>query len=206
MWLAADAGADAIGVLVGQVHCSGDFIDAKLAAEICNALPPFMSSVLVTHLEDPGEIIALAKAVPTSTVQLHSDLQRTTIGMLRTMLSPRTIIGKVSIDGEESIHRARSLKGSVDAIVLDSIDRSQDKVGGTGIAHDWNLSAAIARTCDIPVILAGGLNPDNVQRAITIVRPWAVDVNSGVEGPHRLKDRARLHAFVTSAKAIGGEL
>ena len=198
--LADRCGADAVGVLVGQKHTSNDFVTPETAEEICLAVGPFLTPVLVTHLEDEEQILALAKRIPCTAVQLHSDLAPATLRRLRELLWPRKIIGKVSVENESAIDRAIALAGSVDAIVLDSIDRSTSRVGGTGRVHDWSISARIAAASRVPIILAGGLTPANVALAIAKVNPWAVDVNSGVSHPEGGKNEALVRAFIEAAR------
>jgi phosphoribosylanthranilate isomerase len=176
--LAEQHGAHAIGVLVGQRHASPDFVEPDIARAICLSLSPFTTPVLVTHLEDPQEIVQLVKTIPCFAVQLHSDLSSSMLQRLRGPLWPKKIIGKVSVQDETAISRIRDIEDAVDAIVLDSIDPATDRVGGTGLIHDWTISAQIVKHSMKPIILAGGLNPDNVRQAITTVRPWAVDVQN----------------------------
>lgn len=198
--LATECGADAIGLLVGQTHHSSDFIAPELAQQICATLPPFVTSVLVTHLENADEIMALAQAIPCTAIQLHSDLSADVLRRLRVRLSPRRIIGKVSVEGVACIERAKAISESVDAILVDSVNRATNQVGGTGMVHDWRISASIVRFVPCPVILAGGLNPTNVEQAITTVMPSAVDVNSGVETSDGKKSEPLLRQFAMAAK------
>ena len=200
MQFAVQQGADAIGVLVGQVHSSSDFVPANFAAEICRSTPPFITTVLVTHIEDPDAVMALAETVPTAAVQLHSDMTTTLLRVMRRELAPRKVIAKISVEGPSAIERARELDQQVDAIVLDSINRSKGQVGGTGITHDWGISAQIVKQVSTPVILAGGLTPANVRDAIRRVQPWAVDVNSGVRDHAGFKDRDLIRAFIETSK------
>ena len=199
--LAVRSGADAIGLLVGQIHAAVDFVSPEQAKELCLAVPPFVTTVLVTHVEDVDEIGRLATLVPCTAVQAHSDLSVSELRRLRESLRPRRLIAKVSVEGEEAADRARSLERIADAILLDSRDRSTDRVGGTGRVHDWSISARIVERISTPNILAGGLNPTNVARAISTVRPWAVDVNSGVEDSSGMKNEGKVRAFVAAARA-----
>ena len=199
MQIAVQQGADAIGVLVGQLHPSSDFLPPELAAEIFASTPPFVTTVLVTHIEDPAAVLALAETVPSAAVQLHSDMEITPIRSLRHTLAPRKVIGKVSVEGPSALDRARELDQKVDAIVLDSIDRTTGQVGGTGTTHDWGISAEIVKQVSIPVILAGGLTPANVRDAIGRVQPWAVDVNSGVRNTGGFKDRDLIRKFIEAS-------
>jgi phosphoribosylanthranilate isomerase len=196
-------GADAVGVLVGQRHPASDFVSAALARRVCQALPPFIASVVVTHLTALDELLELARAIPCRVLQIHGDIDVDLVRRLRERLPDRRIIGKVSVDGPRAIARAATLGAAVDAIVLDSADRVSGRVGGTGLTHDWSISARIARTAAAPVILAGGLTPDNVGAAIARVRPWAVDVNSGVETPDGRKSESLVRSFVAAARKAG---
>ena len=200
MHIAVQQGADAVGVLVGQVHSSSDFLPTDVAAEICAATPPFVTTVLVTHIQDPPAVLALANSIPSSAVQLHSDLSVTVLRELRRALAPRRVIAKISVEGPSALERARELDRQLDAILLDSIDRSKDQVGGTGITHDWEISAQVVKQVSTPVILAGGLTPTNVRDAIGRVQPWAVDVNSGVRNAKGLKDANLIGAFIRASK------
>ena len=94
---------------------------------------------------------------------------------------------------------------NIDALLLDSCDRTSNRMGGTGLVHDWNLSAQIVRESPVPVILAGGLTSANVAKAIDLVHPWGVDVNTGVTGDAGGKSAERCRQFVSAAKAATGE-
>ena len=198
--IAVAAGADAIGLLVGQVYESPDFISPDTAREIYEATGPFVVPVLVTHLTDPDAIVELAEQVPTWVLQLHSDLSGEALRQLRSRLAPRKLLGKVSVEGPHSVVRAREIARYVDALLLDSCDRATNRVGGTGLVHDWNLSAQIASQSKVPVILAGGLNSTNVGEASELVRPWGVDVNTGVKGEAGGKSLTLCQQFVSAVR------
>jgi phosphoribosylanthranilate isomerase len=200
MQIAVQQGADAIGVLVGQVHSSADFVPADVAAEICARTAPFVTTVLVTHIEDPDAVLALANSVRGTAVQLHNDMPVSVLRVLRRSLAPRKIIAKVSVEGLSAVERAGELDHEVDAILLDSVNKTTGQVGGTGITHDWEISAQIVRHISTPVILAGGLTPGNVREAIRQVQPWAVDVNSGVRNTDGFKDTNLIRAFIRGSK------
>lgn len=203
--VAVAAGADAIGLLVGQVHESPDFIGPETAREICTTMGPFVVPVLVTHLTNPDLIVELADQVPAWVIQLHGDLSIDALQYLRPRLTPRKLLGKVSVEGPEAVMQAREIHRFVDALLLDSCDRSTNRVGGTGLVHDWKLSAQIVHESPCPVILAGGLTAANVTAAIDFVAPWGVDVNSGVKGEGGGKSVERCREFVSAVKgAMGG--
>ena len=200
--LADRLGADALGLLVGQIHTSDDFISPQMALEICTAISPYIVPVLVTHLEDPGSIVELARLLPCPTIQLHGDITVTLLRELSRLLRPKRLIARVSVEGETSIQRAVELSAYADAIVLDTIDRSTDRVGGTGLVHDWSISARIVKESRVPIVLAGGLTPENVGEAVRIVKPWAVDVNSGVKKRDGAKDAKRISSFIKSVRGL----
>lgn len=196
------AGADAVGFLVGQAHASRDFIAEDVAAALAAEVPSFVSRVLVTHLADATQVIRLCGAVPCDVLQWHTDIAAEDIAHIRSAIFPRRIIAKVSVDGREAIDRALSLAQVADAILLDSIDRAADQVGGTGKVNDWSISAEIVRSCPRPVILAGGLNPGNVAAAIRAVAPWGVDVNSGVKTQDGARSEALMRQFAEAVRNV----
>jgi phosphoribosylanthranilate isomerase len=144
-----------------------------------------MSYVMVTHLQDAKTIISLLELIQkTTTVQLHDndDIDLKEISAIREKIPSVRIIKAIHIDGSEaSLQKLHNYDGLVDALILDSVNLKEDRIGGTGMTHDWILSKKMVDNSHLPVILAGGLTPDNVQYAIRSVSPYAVDVNSGVE-------------------------
>ena len=110
------------------------------------------------------------------------------------------LIKAVHVTGEDAISRALDYAADADALLLDS--RTADRLGGTGRTHDWAVSARIvAAAAPVPVYLAGGLRPENVEEAIMEVRPAGVDANSGLEDAGGCKDPARMREFAARAKA-----
>lgn len=200
--LAHKYGADAIGVLVGQAHASSDFLSPEQAAEIVRSLPPFCSSVLVTHVADAATVSSLLSIVAPSCVQLHGESTVNDIRKLRTTFPSLKIIKSIHVTGEASIADAMSYEDDVDAILLDTINIQTNQIGGTGKTHDWSISKKIVEACRVPVILAGGLNPENVADAIDAVLPYAVDVNSGTKGSDGFKDAEKLRLFIERAKIV----
>ena len=94
----------------------------------------------------------------------------------------------------------QNFEAIVDAYILDTINLVENKVGGTGMTHDWSISSEVVKKTNLPIILAGGLNPDNVATAIETVRPFCVDVNSGVKDSRGFKEPKKLLAFINNAK------
>lgn len=198
--MAINYGADAIGLLVGQKHTSTDFIDIDTAKDIVQALPPFCSSVMVTHLVDTGEIIDLASKISVNTIQLHGDSSPNDAQLIKIALPYIKIYKAIHVTNENSVDGGKEFLPYVDAILLDTANASTGQVGGTGMTHDWSISKRIVETYDKPIILAGGLDPDNVTDAIKEVMPFGVDVNSGTKGESGYKDADKVRSFIRNAK------
>jgi len=200
---AISCGADAVGFLVGQVYPSlSVFISAEAAARIVAKLPPFCSTVLVTHLSRPTAVVQAARAARVTTVQLHGETEPDEAHAIRRKLPNIKVYKAVHVLGETAVAEARRFLGKVDGIVLDTAFKETGQVGGTGQPHDWRISKRIVRSLPLPVILAGGLNPGNVREAISLVHPYAVDVNSGVSRRDGSKDRRKLTLFIERAKDV----
>jgi phosphoribosylanthranilate isomerase len=201
-------GADALGFQVGMRHKTEDEVSPKEAKAIVASLPPFVSYVMVTHLQDAKTIISLLELIQkTTTVQLHDndDIDLKEISAIREKIPSVRIIKAIHIDGSEAcLQKLHNYDGLVDALILDSVNLKEDRIGGTGMTHDWILSKKMVDNSHLPVILAGGLTPDNVQYAIRSVSPYAVDVNSGVKisRTSRLKDPVKVRNFIYRAKNL----
>jgi len=199
--IAAELGADAIGLLVGQRHNSPDFISAAVAREISRTLPPSVEAVLVTHITEVDEIERLLRQSGITAVQLHSEITADSVANLRTRFPDLKVFKSVHVISAESVRYPEGFSKVVDGFVLDTINVATDQVGGTGKTHDWSISRKIVeRFPDIPIILAGGLNSKNVRSAIESVHPFGVDVNSGTKGSDGFKDARKMREFIREAK------
>ncbi|MGB9941114.1 phosphoribosylanthranilate isomerase [Methanosarcina sp.] len=198
--MAAYCGADAIGLVVGQKHNSDDFIDKDLARKIVKQCPPYISPVLVTELDDAEEISNLAHKIGVTSIQLHSDCTVDSIVSLRKILPHIKIIKNFHVNGFEVMQAMKPFESVVDAFILDTLDLANDKVGGTGLVHDWNVSRNIVKEVSKPVILAGGLTPENVGEAIRFVKPFGVDASSGLKDSDGFKDKRKVINFISRAK------
>ena len=202
--IAAELGADAIGLLVGQRHNSPDFISAAVAREISRTLPPSVEAVLVTHITEVDEIERLLRQSGITAVQLHSEITADSIANLRTRFPDLKVFKSVHVISAESVRYPEGFSKVVDGFVLDTINVATDQVGGTGKTHDWSISRKIVeRFPDIPIILAGGLNSKNVRSAIESVHPFGVDVNSGTKGSDGFIDARKMREFIREAKRLG---
>lgn len=196
--IAVRFGADAIGLIVGTKFFSEDEVSTTNASEIVAALPPFISSVLVTHLQSSDEILELYHAVLPTTIQLHNEVSMSVIEELRCKIPHVKLIKAIHIVDSTAIEQALLFSSCVDSILLDS--RTDGRIGGTGVTHDWSVSQKIVLQTKVPVILAGGLTPSNVGLAIGKVRPFAVDVNSGVDAPNGDKDSQKVLSFIENCR------
>lgn len=197
--VAIQAGADALGFLVDLLYPSEDELAPEAAAEIVAALPPFVSPTLVTHAVEPARVRELVRAVHPHVLQLHGAFALEEIPPFRADFPHLKVIKAVHVEGTEAIERARRAAQYADAVLLDT--KTATRLGGTGLTHDWEISRRIREALgERPVILAGGLNPDNVAAAIEQVRPWAVDVNSGVSARRGVKSAAAVQSFVRCAR------
>ena len=202
--IAAELGADAIGLLVGQRHNSPDFISAAVARDISRTLPPSVEAVLVTHIENIDELERLLQQSGITTVQLHSEIASSSVERLRGRLPDVKIFKSVHVISADSVAYPEAFRKLADGLVLDSINVATDQIGGTGKTHDWSISRQIVtRYPEIPIILAGGLNSENVRSAIEYVHPFGVDVNSGTKGSDGFKDARKMREFILEAKRLG---
>lgn len=194
------AGADAIGFTLGLPDGPHNGLDEHGARAIIRALPPLITPVLITYHTTATTVVPLCRYLGVSTVQLHARPDPAEVAAIRATLPGIKIILAVNVTGEEAIAEAVALSAHADALILDSYDPVTGRRGATGRTHDWSISRRIVERVPVPVILAGGLTPDNVTTAIRQVRPWAVDTHTGVERPDGSTDHERVRAFVRAAR------
>lgn len=193
------AGADTLGFHVGLVGARAP-LESGSAAKIIAELPDSVSSVMVTSVVEPERLIELARTTAAKTLQLYGDATPETILAVKKALPSVHVWKVLNVADENSITDAKKYEQSADAIALDTFNKETGVRGGTGKTHDWNISRKIVESISIPIVLAGGLTPDNVAEAIKTVRPYAVDVNSGVSNTDGTKDLEKVRKFVERAK------
>jgi phosphoribosylanthranilate isomerase len=201
--LAITAGASAVG-LVSAMPSGPGVISEDLIAEIARQLPPAIGSFLLTCQTDPDAIIEQQRRLRVNTIQICDRLEVQRYEILRAALPGISLVQVVHVNGAESVAEAIAIAPFVDGVLLDSGNQSLPvkELGGTGRTHDWNLSVQIREAIDVPLFLAGGLKAENVADAIMQVRPFAVDVCSGVRTNGKL-DEAKLKSFFAAVKATG---
>ncbi len=195
---AAAAGADAVGFVVG-VASSPRNLSLNEAEKLIRQVPPFVKSVLVTIPRSIDDFKTYEKLNPDA-IQIHGE-------NLHAAASVRLKIPNILLLGAVNAHLANALdvvsraSKLFDAVLLDSF--ADGRYGGTGIVHDWELSKRAKQVIHPkPLILAGGLNPENVAEAVCTVEPYAVDVSSGVELLPGIKDHKKIREFIKNAKDV----
>lgn len=172
------------------------------AARIISDLTPPAVGVLITYLDRADEISAFCRLMGTSTVQLHADVRRTELEQLRAIAPGLTVIKSLVVglhDPGLLADTVSSLSPLVDAFITDTYDAATGARGATGKTHDWAVSRRLVELSERPVILAGGLTPENVERAILEVGPAGVDAHTGVENADGRKSRDKVQRFLDAA-------
>jgi phosphoribosylanthranilate isomerase len=202
--VAINSGTDAVGFICGTTAIAEDHIDLSTLANLVTLTPLKILTVLVTHLIEPEEIIPMVYEGKVKAIQIQGAMTVENMKIMRQLLPISILIKAFHVfDGQPVqflIETITPYLPSTDAIVLDS--RTKERLGGTGIPHDWNISNQICALMPLPVILAGGLQPANIRNAIETVHPAGVDANSGLEDSQGNKDGDKCRAFVTVARAL----
>ena len=188
-----DAGADAVGVIVDVPVETPREVSVERAGALLDAVPPFVTGVLVTMPDSPERAVELVDRLAPDALQVHGELPRGDIAYLRASIGTRLLVTADASDPDW----IGSYADLADAIVVDSVD--EQGAGGTGRTHDWERTRDVAADTDARIVLAGGLDPDNVARAVSVVAPYGVDVASGVEQRGGRKDHDAVEAFVENA-------
>lgn len=196
-----ECGVDFIGLPLRLGHHAEDCSDAE-AARIVAAVKGRVQTVLITYLTEPREIAALARSIGVGWVQLHGAVGTGEVAILRS-LAPELGLARSLVvrDGDVAglLRSMAAFAPHVDAFLTDTWDPETGAEGATGRTHDWSISRALVERSPRPLVLAGGLTPENVADAIHAVRPAAVDAHTGVEGPDGRKDPELVSRFTTTA-------
>ena len=195
--LAYEAGVRFAG-LVGPMPSGPGTISEEAITRIAAQAPPDMTTVLLTSREDASGIVAHVLETGAKAVQMVRPLSPEVRLGVRRSLGETTILQVVHVEGPDSVEVARAAAVGADYLLLDSgrPRAAVAELGGTGRTHDWGLSARIAEVAPVPVFLAGGLGPENVSDAVEAVRPYGVDVCSGLRTPDGRLDPERLRDFM----------
>jgi phosphoribosylanthranilate isomerase len=200
--LAVSFGVAAIG-MVDETPSGEGRLPVPTIAEIVREAPHGVGTFLLTSARDVDRLEELHRVTGVNTLQLFDGLASEDYGRLRRRAPRLSLVQSIHVRDESAVECAQAVSRHVDAICLDSADpeppfRWQNPAGQT---HDWEISRQIVEAVHVPVMLAGGLTPDNVCRAIRIVRPYGVDVCTGVRSGGRL-DQSLLVAFLESVSRV----
>lgn len=201
-------GVDHVGVTPAERGLPGE-VTTNVATDICRAVEHLATSVALSVETDPVEIEQMVRVVRPDILHLCGPTGAVgpdAVAELRSRLPGIKIMQAIAVTGPEAVPFARSYTPVVDYLILDSVDPSIDGVGAAGVVHDWEVSSDIVTSTDVPVILAGGLSPENVADAISAVKPWGVDslthTNRPLERGGFRKDLDLVERFVSAA--LGG--
>jgi len=200
--LAIRYGASALG-LVSEMPSGPGVISADLIAEIAATIPPAVATFLLTSKQDAESIIAQQRACGVNTIQICDRMERGSYKAMREAMPGISLIQVIHITDEESIEEAIAVATDVDAILLDSGNQklAVKELGGTGRIHNWEISARLREAVAVPIFLAGGLKAENIREAIERVRPFGVDLCSGVRTDGKL-DEMKLRSFFAEVRAV----
>ncbi len=201
--LAVEHGASALG-LVAAMPTGPGVIDDEQIAEIAARVPPPIATFLLTSHTDSDAIVDHLRRCGTNTVQLVDEVAVGTYARIRQALPSVKIVQVLHVNGLGSLDQAKGVAPHVDALLLDSGNPALEmkELGGTGRVHDWAISRQIVAAVERPTFLAGGLRAENVGRAIRAVRPYGVDLCTGVRGGDGLS-RPKLRQFITAVAEAG---
>ena len=190
---AVDFGADALGFVFFKG--SPRYVTPKQAFSIIRELPCFVTTVGVFVDEKPQDIERIASRACLDIIQLHGDEQPEACRMARRMIKA------IRVKSIDSLEPLKHFRDRVSAFLLDAY--APDALGGTGLKFNWDIAVEAKQFGQI--ILAGGLTPENVQQAVRHVKPYGIDVSSGVERNKGRKDHQKMRLFIERAKtALAG--
>jgi len=205
---AAELGVDHIGFIAGRYDLVPGELSFSEARALRDALPSSTTAVALTMATEAAEILRMVDAVNPDIVHISTDIEdvpEVTMESLKNALPPSVKLMKaLSVGGPESISQAKRFAPFSDLFLLDTKVTGMPGVGATGHVHDWLISRQIVDEFKIPVILAGGLSVENVQKAILAVQPWGVDSNThtNFRGDPVQKDMDRIAAFVRAVRGM----
>lgn len=197
---AVEAGADAVG-LVGMMPSGPGVIDDLSIARIAKRVPPPVATFLLTSETSAAGIVDHWGRALTDTIQIVDYVEESEYAEIRRRIPWVRLVQAVHVHGQDTVGIAKRRSLHVDALLLDSgrPDAETKILGGTGKTHDWNVSREIVRSVRVPVFLAGGITPENVEEAINVVQPYGIDVCTGVRTNGKL-DIGKLERLIAGVR------
>lgn len=190
---AVAAGADAVGFIVEVPVETHRCLSADQAASLVDEAPPFVTTVAVTMASDPDAVAAIADRTGCDTLQLHGIDDAARADAIATAVDARVLFAL-----SPTSPAVADLAAHGDGLVIDSLDAAG--AGGSGDVHEWERTARLVDQLEVPIVLAGGLTPENVGEAIDTAAPFAVDVATGVESRDGQTDPSTARRFVESTR------
>lgn len=207
---AAEHGVDHVGFVAGRYDLVPGELSFSEARALRDALPSSTTAVALTMATEVAEILRMVDAVNPDIVHISTDVEdvpEKAMEALKVALPPSVRLMKaLPVGDEDSLDLARRFAPVSDLFLLDTKIKGMPGVGATGHTHDWTISRKIVDELNTPVILAGGLDAENIREAIGVVRPWGVDSNThtNLPGDPVKKDMARIATFVAAVKGMEG--
>lgn len=195
--------ADAIGILVGfgrELAPNDISIEqARGIVQAASGLPNGVSTFMLTIAADPETNIQFASAVKPSHIQLTGDISPEGVKRIKQALPDLNIVKVIHVHGRDAIQAAKDFEETnvLSALLLDS--KVGDMTGGTGKTNDWSISSEIVKASHLPVWLAGGLRVTNIRDAMSMVEPYGVDVETGVQNSDGSKNYEQIREFIEIA-------
>ncbi|MFZ5864409.1 MAG: phosphoribosylanthranilate isomerase [Thermodesulfobacteriota bacterium] len=200
-------GVDALGFTLELPTGIHDGLDRVTAHRIIQELPSDVLPVVITYVDTAQDAADLVREVRAKAIQFHGGIIEEELRKFRNAAPAIKTIGRITVTDRTTIALVDLFLSPLwDTVILDSYDPATGRLGATGLTHDWAISAEIVRVTKVPVILAGGLTPENVGQAILAVRPAGVDVHSGVEDKDGSRNFDKIRAFAQAAKAAFGRI
>jgi phosphoribosylanthranilate isomerase len=197
-----NAGVDNLGFPL-RLPVNKEDLTEDEASEIIKIITPPHNAVLITYLSNAKEIIKFCDKLGVNIVQLHGNISKVELEKLKTFRPELEVFKSLVVtknNYSELENMVHSLSEFIDAFITDTFDPITGAEGATGKTHDWNISKKLVEISPKPVIIAGGLNPSNVKKAIMEIHPAGVDVHTGVEDISGRKDYELVKIFVEESK------
>ncbi|MFE2458099.1 phosphoribosylanthranilate isomerase [Streptomyces sp. NPDC059402] len=202
-----EEGADWLGFAL-RLPAKNEDLSEQDAASIVKAIQPDNRGVVITYLTDATEIKEFCAELGVTAIQLHGDVAPGELRRLRAIAPDLYVLKSLVVKPDNIDELTGIVDGAaewVDMFITDSFNPKTGAKGATGLLHDWDVSAELVRISPRPLMMAGGLRPENVADAIRAVRPAAVDAHTGLEDATGRKDRVKVRTFVQEARKAFAE-
>jgi phosphoribosylanthranilate isomerase len=197
-----ELGTDYLGFPL-RLPVNKDDLTEEEAIQVIKEIDSPHKAVLITYLNNYLDIIEFCNKLNVNVVQLHGNISLDELKKIKSNSPDIEVIKSLVVYGDnykELENMVEILSPWVDYFITDTFDPVTGASGATGKTHDWEISKKLVKLSSKPVILAGGLNPSNVKKAILEIKPAGIDIHTGVEGPNGRKDFNLVKTFIYEAK------